>query len=160
MLLVSLDGFAVFGSDLILLCTTSTRLVLDNVQNLRRVRVPSLPRSPTMTKPPVRLLTHPFSAPTVLRVCVILTSPVSCFFSLGNLAWILRVPPSVKPPLALDRSRYRYSVHCWLSNALVARRCSLLALHTKPTASPGLLRLLPWFHRNLAWSVLFAFRVR
>ena len=53
-LLVSLDGFAVFGSDLILLCTTSTRLVFDNVQNLRRVRVPSL-----------------------LRVCVILTSPVS-----------------------------------------------------------------------------------
>ena len=59
-LLGSLDGCAVSGSDLILLCTASTRLVSDNVQNLRRVRVRLMPRSPTMTKPP-RVLAHTHS---------------------------------------------------------------------------------------------------
>ena len=42
-LLVSLDRFAVSGTDLISLCTASIRLVSDNVQNLRWVRVRLLP---------------------------------------------------------------------------------------------------------------------
>ena len=118
-------------------------------QNLRRVRVPS-PRSPVMTKPPVCLLTHPFSAPAVLHP----DEPCSCFFfPLGILASILRVPFGNTS----DRSRYRYYVHCWLSNALVACHSSLLALRTKRGL---LLRLLSLFYRNLSWSVLFAFRVR
>ena len=56
-LLGLLDGSAVSGSDLILLCTTRTRLVPDYVQSLRRVRVRLMPRSPMMTKPP-RVPTH------------------------------------------------------------------------------------------------------
>ena len=124
MLLVSLDGFAVFGSDLILLCTTSTRLVFNNVQNLRRVRVPSS-RSPMMTKPP-RALAH---SPILYFCCAPClwnpNEPLSHAFFFARWFWPGSYAyASVTRSLALDRSRYRYSVRCWLSNALVARRCS------------------------------------
>ena len=160
MLLVSLDGFAVFGSDLILLCTTSTRLVFNNVQNLRRVRVPS-PRSPTMTKPP-RALAH---SPILCSCCALcLCGPdepcLMLFF--GSVFWPGSYAyPSVTPP-ARSRS-VSISVFCSLLALKCARRSSFVATRTpyKTTTSRGLLlRLLPWFYRNLAWSVLFAFRVR
>ena len=125
MLLVSLDGFAVSGSDLILLCTTSTRLVSNNVQqhqNLRRVRVCSLPRLPTMTKPP-RALAH---SPILCFYC----APCLCDPDEPCLMLFFRSvfwPGSYAYPFGNSPARSRsvsISMFCSLLALKWARRCS------------------------------------
>ena len=87
-------------------------------QNLRRVRVPS-PRSPVMTKPPVCLLTHPFSALAVLHP----DEPCSCFFFRSAFWPRSYAYPSVTPPIGLDIG-ITFTVGSQMRSSLVTRRCS------------------------------------
>ena len=155
--------FAVSGSDLILLCTTNNRLVSNNGQhqNLRRVRVCSLPRSPTMIKPP-RALAH---SPILCSYCApCLCDPDEPYLMLffRSVFW----PGSYAFPVGNSPARSRsvpISLFCSLLALKWARRSSLVAARApyKTTASPGLLlHLLLRFYRNLSWSVLFAFPVQ
>jgi len=102
-------------------------IVSNNVQNLRRVRVRSLPWSPTMIKSHLALAHSPIFCSCCPPCLCDPDEPCHAFFS--PVFW----PGSYA--LALDRTRYRYAVRCWLSNGLVAARTPY-----KTTDSPGLLR--------------------
>ena len=152
-LLGLLDGSAVSGSDLILLCTTRTCLVPDYVQSLRRVRGRLMPRSPMMTKPP-RVLTH---SPILCSYCALcFCDPDELCLMLFSWSRIVRLRLRLRQPprsLSID---FDIGNLFAVGSQLGASPIGIRALYQ----TTGPLGLLLRFRRNLSWSVLFAFHVR